>query len=103
VERLRHPLSRATDPEGQLERRVRALGRDTLDLLGEGEDAHPLPVGREEGEQLPCEAGRDRALTRGGRNLVGQVVVDVEVERSRLRVRAAVHRHQAGWIRASAK
>jgi 1,4-dihydroxy-2-naphthoyl-CoA synthase len=39
----------------------------------------------------------------GGCDLVAQVVVDVEVERRRLRVRAAVHRHQAGWIRASAK
>ena len=103
MERLRHPLARAADAEGQLERRVGALGRDALHLLGQGEDAHPLPVGGEESEQLAREAGGDRALARGGRDLVAQVVVDVEVERRRLRVRAAVHRHQAGWIRASAK
>ena len=103
VQRPRHPLPRAADAEGQLEGRVGALGRDPLDLLGEREHAHPLAVGREEREQLPRERGGRRGGARGGRDLVAQVVVDVEGPRRRLRVRAAVLRHQAGWIRARAK
>jgi len=103
VQRVRHALPGAPDPEGLREGRVRALGRDALHLLGEGEHAHPLAVGGHEGEQLSREDGRRGARACLGRDLVAQVVVDVEMPRSRLRVRATAPRHQAGWIRASAK
>jgi hypothetical protein len=103
VERLRHPLPRRADREGQGERRVRALGDHALHLLAEGQHAHPLGVAGEPGEQLARQRGGGRARARAAGHLVGQVVVDVEEGRGGLRVRGAVRPAQRGAASASAK
>ena len=55
VELPRHPLARPADTQGQIERGVRALRDDAIDLLCQGEHDHPVSVAPQQLEERPGE------------------------------------------------
>jgi hypothetical protein len=57
VERPGDPLARPADAQGQIERRVRALRDDAIDLLGQGEHDHAVSVAPQQLEERSGEGG----------------------------------------------
>ena len=90
VERLGHALAGSADAEGKIEWGMPTLGDDTLDLLGQREDHHPLGVSFQEGEEGAGEVGGGGGGTETRRHFVAQIVVDVQQSRRGLRVGPAV-------------
>ena len=103
VESARHALARRPDADRDLKRLVSPLGRHRLHLLGEGQHPHPLAVLREQGDQLARGGGGGGRGPQVTRDLVGQVVVDVEATGSGLGVGVVAWPHQAGAANARAK